>query len=238
MSGPPGPALGEGRLKHAPRSCRRTPSQSVTRSPGRGRSARDAPALRLRRGLRGAGEIGRACPPAVAPASGFCGAEIGAAGALRRRLMISAAGRPRNSVQSSISATHLSNRSPRRYRRCLPDKCCCSTACPVRASLIRTGTGREPVTIMMADGEVLVGECWMAFTISVGMAFSGQWSLSAIVIRNGRVQFVARGPMMRMLCRGKHPMGHGNGECQTFNGAVWATGRHRTEVLVGRCPSR
>ena len=94
---------------------------------------------------------------------------------------------------------------------------------PVRASFVRTGTGRGPVTITMADGEVLAGEYRVAFGSSVGMAFSGGWSGSAIVIRNGPVQFVARGPKTQMLCRGDStPMGHGNGECQTYDGAVWA----------------
>lgn len=86
---------------------------------------------------------------------------------------------------------------------------------PVQASFVRTGTGRGPVTFTMADGEVVAGEYRVAFGGSVGTAFSGAWSASAIVIRDGPVQFVARGPKTR-------PMGHGNGECQTYEGAVWA----------------
>jgi hypothetical protein len=94
---------------------------------------------------------------------------------------------------------------------------------PVQASFVRTGSGRGPVSITMADGEVLAGEYRVAFGSSVGTAFSGAWSGSAIVIRDGPVQFVARGPKTQMLCRGTStPMGHGNGECQTFEGAVWA----------------
>lgn len=93
---------------------------------------------------------------------------------------------------------------------------------PVKASFERTGFGRGPVTVTMADGEILTGEYRVAFGTSVGMAFSGQQSASAIVIGDGPVQFVARGPKTEMLCRGTStPMGHGNGECQTFNGAVW-----------------
>jgi hypothetical protein len=94
---------------------------------------------------------------------------------------------------------------------------------PVQASFVRTGTGRGPVTFTMADGEVVAGEYRVAFGGSVGTTFSGAWSASAIVIRDGPVQFVARGPKTQMLCRGtSNPMGHGNGECQTYEGAVWA----------------
>jgi hypothetical protein len=102
---------------------------------------------------------------------------------------------------------------------------------PVQMSFVRTGTGRGPVTIKMVDGEVLAGEYRVAFGGSVGTAFgssagagySGAWSDSAIVVRDGPVQFVAKGPKTQMLCRGNSsPMGHGNGECQTYEGAVWA----------------
>jgi hypothetical protein len=94
---------------------------------------------------------------------------------------------------------------------------------PVQASFIRTGVGRGPITITMADGEALSGEYRVAFGSSVGTAFSGAGSGSAIVIRDGPVQFVARGAKTQMLCRGtSSPMGHGNGECQTYDGAVWA----------------
>jgi hypothetical protein len=94
---------------------------------------------------------------------------------------------------------------------------------PVQASFVRTGTGRGPVTFTMADGEVVAGEYRVAFGGSVGTAFSGAWSASAIVIRDGPVQFVASGPKTQMLCRGtSNPMGHGNGEYQTYEGAVWA----------------
>lgn len=94
---------------------------------------------------------------------------------------------------------------------------------PVRATFVRTGTGRGPVTITMADGEVLTGEYRVAFGSSVGTAIAGPWSASAIVITDGPVQFVATGPKTQMLCRGAStPMGHGNGQCQTFDGAVWA----------------
>jgi hypothetical protein len=75
----------------------------------------------------------------------------------------------------------------------------------------------------MADGEVLTGEYRVAFGTSVGMAFSGAQSASALVITDGPVQFVATGPKTQMLCRGTSTtMGHGNGECQTYDGAVWA----------------
>jgi hypothetical protein len=93
---------------------------------------------------------------------------------------------------------------------------------PVKISFDRTGIGRGPVTITMADGEVLTGEYRVAFGTSVGMAFSGAQSASALIITDRPVQFVATGPKTQMLCRGTSTtMGHGNGECQTYDGAVW-----------------
>ena len=84
----------------------------------------------------------------------------------------------------------------------------------------------------MADGEVVAGEYRVAFGESVGFLGSvGQVPpslyvtalFSLCVIRDGPVQFVARGPKTQMLCRGmSNPMGHGNGKCQTYDGAVWA----------------
>lgn len=94
---------------------------------------------------------------------------------------------------------------------------------PIHVSFIRTGIGRGPVTITMGDGEVLKGEYRVAFDASEAMAFSGPYSASVIVISNGPVQFVATGPKTQILCRGTStPMGRGNGECQTYDGAVWA----------------
>jgi hypothetical protein len=94
---------------------------------------------------------------------------------------------------------------------------------PVKVSFVRTGVGRGPVTIAMADGEVLTGEYRVASGGGMGMAFSGTRSASAIVITDGPVQFVAKGPKTEMLCRGtSSAMGHGNGQCQTYEGAVWA----------------
>ena len=94
---------------------------------------------------------------------------------------------------------------------------------PIKASFVRTGVGRGPATITMEDGEVLTGEYRVAFGSSVGMAFSGTKSASAIVIGDGPVQFVLTGPKTQILCRGTSTtMGHGNGECQTYDGAVWA----------------
>ena len=93
---------------------------------------------------------------------------------------------------------------------------------PIKAAFVRTGVGRGPVTITMADGEILTGEYRVAFGGSVGMAFSGARSASAIVINDGPVQFVATGSKSQILCRGfSTTMGHGNGQCQTYDGAVW-----------------
>jgi hypothetical protein len=94
---------------------------------------------------------------------------------------------------------------------------------PVKVSFVRSGIGRGPVTITMADGEVLKGEGGVAFNSSVGMAFAGPVTASALVIQDGPVQFVASGPKTQILCRGtSSTMGHGNGQCQTYEGAVWA----------------
>jgi hypothetical protein len=94
---------------------------------------------------------------------------------------------------------------------------------PVKASFVRTGVGRGPITMTMADGEELRGEYRVAFSSAVGMAFSGAQSSSALIISDGPVQFVATGPKTQMLCRGtSSTMGHGNGQCQTYEGALWA----------------
>ena len=94
---------------------------------------------------------------------------------------------------------------------------------PVKVTFMRTGVGSGPVTITMADGEVLTGQYRVAFGGSAGMAFSGNQSATAIVITGGPVQFVAKGAKTQMLCRGtSSTMGHGNGQCQTVDGAVWA----------------
>jgi len=94
---------------------------------------------------------------------------------------------------------------------------------PMKVSFDRTGIGRGPVMITMADGEVLKGEYRVAFGGGTAMAFSGTRSASAMIITDGPVQFVANGPKTQVLCRGNSStMGHGNGECQTYDGAVWA----------------
>jgi hypothetical protein len=94
---------------------------------------------------------------------------------------------------------------------------------PVKVTFERTGVGRGPVTITMADGEVLTGEYRVAFGTSAAFAFSGAHSASALLIGDGPVQFVATGPKTQVLCRGSSTtMGHGSGQCQTYDGAVWA----------------
>jgi hypothetical protein len=94
---------------------------------------------------------------------------------------------------------------------------------PLKATFLRTGIGRGPVTITMADGEMLKGEYRVAFGSAQGFGFSGSQSASALIITDGPVQFVVTGPKTQMLCRGQSStMGHGNGQCQTYEGAVWA----------------
>jgi hypothetical protein len=94
---------------------------------------------------------------------------------------------------------------------------------PIQASFVRTGTGTGPVTITMADEEVLKGRYRVAFGGGEAFGFSGGQSESALVITDGPVQFVASGPKTQILCRGRSStMGHGSGQCQTYEGAVWA----------------
>jgi len=91
-----------------------------------------------------------------------------------------------------------------------------------KVDFVRTGVGRGPVTITMPDGEVLTGTWRVAFGGAVGMGFSGGSSSTAIVVGDGNVQFVASGPKTEILCRGtSSPFGHGTGECQTYEGALW-----------------
>ncbi len=93
----------------------------------------------------------------------------------------------------------------------------------MKVSFVRTGIGRGPVTITMADGEVLNGEYRVAFGGASATAAFGPWTGSAVVISDGPVQFVATGPRTQVLCRGtSSPFGHGTGQCQTFDGAIWA----------------
>jgi hypothetical protein len=93
-----------------------------------------------------------------------------------------------------------------------------------RVDFVRTGIGRGPITITMPDGEVLTGTWRVAYSGSVGMAFSGSHSATALAIGDGNVHFVARGPKTELLCRGTTGAlgGGGTGECQTYEGAIWA----------------
>lgn len=95
---------------------------------------------------------------------------------------------------------------------------------PVHVSYTAYGIGHGPVTITMADGEVLTGKYQVAYGASEAIAFSGAHVTSAVVVSgNGQLQFVATGPKTQMLCRGTNTAsGHGNGQCQTYDGAAWA----------------
>ena len=93
---------------------------------------------------------------------------------------------------------------------------------PLRASFTRTGVGSGPVEMTMADGEVLKGTYRVAFGTAQGFGFSGTHSATALIITDGPVQFVVTGPRTQLLCRGtSSTMGHGSGQCQNFDGAVW-----------------
>ena len=94
---------------------------------------------------------------------------------------------------------------------------------PVKASFVRTGVGRGPITITMADGEELKGEYRVASAAQSEWHFPELIQVPLLIIGDGPVQFVATGPRTQMLCRGtSSTMGHGNGECQTYEGALWA----------------
>ena len=94
---------------------------------------------------------------------------------------------------------------------------------PLKAEFVRTGTGSGPVTITMADGEVLKGQYRVAFGGGEAFAFSGGRTATVLVITDGPVQFVATGPKTQLLCRGTStPAGHGSGQCQNYEGAIWA----------------
>ena len=92
-----------------------------------------------------------------------------------------------------------------------------------KVSFVRTGIGRGPVTITMPDGEVLTGEYRVAFGGGEAFTFAGGQTASTLLITDGPLQFVARGPKTQLLCRGTStPFGSGSGQCQTVDGAVWA----------------
>jgi hypothetical protein len=88
---------------------------------------------------------------------------------------------------------------------------------------VREGIDQGPVTATMPDGEVLHGHYRVARDGGMVMAFSGGQTATAIGEGGGGVQFVLRGPRTEMLCRGSVSFGgHGSGECQTEDGALWA----------------
>ena len=93
---------------------------------------------------------------------------------------------------------------------------------PIRVAFVRTTEGHGPVTITMADGEVLKGGYRVASGNAEGFGFAGKSSASDLIITNGPVLFAAKGPTTQILCRGNSStMGVGSGECQTYEGAVW-----------------
>jgi len=93
---------------------------------------------------------------------------------------------------------------------------------PIRVEFVRSSAGRGPVTITMADGEVLKGGYRVAFGNAEDFGFAGRSSASDLLITNGPVLFVANGPKTQIFCRGNSSMmGPGSGQCQTYEGAVW-----------------
>lgn len=91
-----------------------------------------------------------------------------------------------------------------------------------KVDFVRTGFGQGPLTITMPDGEILTGTWKVAFGGAVGTAFAGGRSATVVAVGDGNVQFVAAGPKTEILCRGvSSPFGHGTGECQTYEGALW-----------------
>jgi hypothetical protein len=92
-----------------------------------------------------------------------------------------------------------------------------------KIQFVRQGTDSGPVTITMPNGELLHGHYNVARNGDMAMAFSGGQTATAIGVGDGGVQFVARGPSTELLCRGSVSFGgHGNGQCQSVEGAIWA----------------
>jgi hypothetical protein len=92
-----------------------------------------------------------------------------------------------------------------------------------KIEFVRQGTDSGPVTITMPNGELLHGHYSVARNGGMAMAFSGGRTATAIDVGDGGVQFVARGPSTELLCRGSVSFGgHGNGKCQSVEGAIWA----------------
>ena len=93
----------------------------------------------------------------------------------------------------------------------------------IQVALVRRGLANGPVTITMADGEVLKGTYRIAFGGGTAIGLSGDQVTTSTIITAGPVQFVAAGPKTKMLCRGTmSPSWHGSGQCQNYDGAVWA----------------
>jgi hypothetical protein len=96
-----------------------------------------------------------------------------------------------------------------------------------QASFVRLGTGQGPVTITMPDGEVLTGTYRVAFntesSTGIGLGFAGQISVASVQsVGSGIMQFVAHGPKTALLCKGySTPAGHGQGQCQNLDDALW-----------------
>ena len=94
---------------------------------------------------------------------------------------------------------------------------------PMHVAFVRTGIGRGPVTGTMADGEIRKGEWRVASGGGEAFTFSGGHTASTMLVTGGNVQFVMTGPKTQMLCRGDaSASGHGSGQCQTYEGALWA----------------
>jgi hypothetical protein len=99
-----------------------------------------------------------------------------------------------------------------------------------QASFVRQGTGQGPVTITMPDGKILTGTYRVAFNTAtstdIGFGFAGHTAVTSFAttqsVGSGIMQFVARGPQTALLCKGySTPAGHGQGQCETEEGALW-----------------
>jgi hypothetical protein len=89
---------------------------------------------------------------------------------------------------------------------------------------VRQGLGRGPVTVTMADGEVLQGEYQVTNNDSVGVAFAGGHMATAVASGSGRPVVVnAVGPRGTILnCEGALDIGgHGSLICQTNHGTKY-----------------
>jgi hypothetical protein len=77
-----------------------------------------------------------------------------------------------------------------------------------------------PVAVTMPDGEILQGEYQVGASASIGMASSGHYVATGLLVGSRHVAATATGVRTVMNCDGvTDDRGHGSGICQTNTGA-------------------